>query len=97
MYSVLWLLTTVIDLYVWVLILSVIMSWLINFNVVNTSNKLVYMIYDALTRLTEPALGWIRNIIPPMGGLDISPIILILGLEFLKRLVVEIFVGGGLM
>jgi YggT family protein len=89
MLSVLWLIDTVISLYIWVLILSAVMSWLISFNVVNTSNRLVYMIADFLYRVTEPALRPIRRIVPTLGGVDISPVILILLLAFLRHLIFE--------
>lgn len=89
MQSVLWLINTVIELYIWVLILSAVMSWLISFNVVNTSNRLVYLIADFLYRATEPALRPLRRIVPSLGGIDITPIILILLLAFLRRLIFE--------
>jgi len=74
-----------IDLYVWAIIISAILSWLIAFDVVNTSNRFVFTIVDFLWRITEPALRPIRQFIPNLGGIDISPIILILGLFFLQR------------
>jgi len=89
MNALLWLIDTVINLYIWVLILSAVMSWLISFNVVNTSNRVVYMVSDFLYRVTEPALRPIRRIIPTLGGIDISPVILILLLAFLRRLIFE--------
>ncbi len=79
------LIATVISLYIWLLIASVVLSWLVSFNVVNTSNRFVYMIGDFLYRITEPALRPIRRYIPDLGGLDISPVILILLLIFLKN------------
>ena len=77
----------VIDLYIWVVIASAILSWLIAFNVVNTSNRFVYSVAETLYRLTEPALRPIRSIIPNLGGIDISPVILILFLLFLRDVV----------
>jgi YggT family protein len=77
----------VIDLYIWVVIASAILSWLIAFNVVNTSNRLVYTIAEGLYRITEPALRPIRNILPNLGGIDISPVILILVLLFIRDVV----------
>ncbi|MDA0651697.1 MAG: YggT family protein [Proteobacteria bacterium] len=73
-----------LDLYVWVIIISAVLSWLITFNILNTSNQVVYTIVDFLYRITEPALRPIRRIMPNLGGIDISPIILILGLIFLQ-------------
>src|SRR5512145_2815672 len=77
----------VIDLYIWVVIASAILSWLIAFNVVNTQNRFVYTVADMLYRVTEPALRPIRNIIPNLGGIDISPVILILFLLFIRDVV----------
>lgn len=73
-----------IELYIWVVIIGAILSWLIAFNILNTSNQVVYTIVDFLYRITEPALRPIRKIMPNLGGIDISPIILILGLIFLQ-------------
>jgi YggT family protein len=68
-------------------IASAILSWLVAFNVVNTNNRVVLMIADTLYRLTEPALRPIRNILPNLGGIDISPVILILLLLFIRDVV----------
>ena len=84
----LWLVLTALDLYMWVVIIGVILSWLVSFNVVNTSNRFVYMVGDLTFRLTEPALGRIRRYMPNLGGLDISPIVLILILIFVQRFIV---------
>jgi len=67
-----------LDLYVWAIILSAILSWLVAFNVINTSNRFVFMVGDFLYRITEPALRPIRNFLPNLGGIDISPIVVIL-------------------
>jgi len=80
-------LVLVIDLYIWVVIASAILSWLIAFNVVNTNNRIVLTIADALYRITEPALRPIRSILPNLGGIDISPVILILLLLFFRDVV----------
>jgi YggT family protein len=77
----------VIDLYIWVVIAGAILSWLIAFNVVNTQNRFVYMVADMLYRLTEPALRPIRRVLPNLGGIDISPVILILFLLFIRDVV----------
>ena len=77
----------VLDLYVWLLIASAILSWLIAFNVVNTRNAFVHTVADFLYRITEPALRPIRNFLPNLGGIDISPIILILIIMFLERVI----------
>lgn len=77
---------TVITIYIWLLIIWAVLSWLVAFNVVNTSNRLVYVVGDFLNRITEPALRPIRRIVPNLGGIDISPMILILLLIFLRNL-----------
>ena len=83
----LWLVLTVIDLYMWVVIIGVVLSWLVAYNVVNTTNRFVYMVGDFTHRATEPALGRIRRFIPNLGGMDISPVVLILLLVFLQRFI----------
>ncbi|MGH6621406.1 MAG: YggT family protein [Alphaproteobacteria bacterium] len=89
MNAVLWLINTVINLYIWIIILQVVMSWLIAFNVINTNNRFVYLVGDFLYRLTEPAMRPIRRILPNLGGIDLSPMVLLLLLIFAQRLLVE--------
>jgi len=89
MYALLTLLLTLIDIYMWVIIISVVFSWLIAFNVVNTRNRFVYAVVDTLHKLTEPVMRPIRNALPDLGGIDISPVIVILGLIFLRNLLIE--------
>lgn len=89
MYSLLLLLDSVITIYIWFLIASVILSWLVSFNVVNTSNQFVSMIGEFLYRITEPALRPIRRFLPSLGGIDVSPVVLILVLVFLRNLLFE--------
>ena len=74
----------VLGLFVWIMILAVIMSWLISFNVVNTTNRFVAIVADFLYRFTEPVLRPIRRMLPSFGGLDISPIVLLLVIWFLR-------------
>jgi YggT family protein len=92
MYALVLLISRAIDIYIWLLIASVILSWLVSFNVVNTSNRFVYVVGDFLYRITEPALRPIRRVIPAFGGIDISPVILILLLYFLRDLLYEALV-----
>jgi YggT family protein len=87
----LWLVHTVITIYIWVLIAAAVLSWLVAFNVVNGYNPTVRMIGDVLYRLTEPLLRPIRSVLPNLGGLDVSPVILILALLFLERVIFWIF------
>ncbi|MBI3452708.1 MAG: YggT family protein [Rhodospirillales bacterium] len=83
------LVVTVIDLYIWVLIAAAIFSWLINFNVLDMRNRLVATLADFLYRVTEPALRPIQRVVPLLGGVDISPVVLILLLFFVKKLIFE--------
>jgi len=78
----------VLDLYVYLLIASAILSWLIAFNVVNTRNQFVAAVAEFLYRITEPVLAPIRRFMPSLGGLDISPIILILLIFLIQKLIV---------
>jgi len=94
-------LTLVISLYMWIVIISVIMSWLIAFDIINRRNQFVYMVADSLQRMTEPALRPIRRAMPDLGGLDISPIVLYLGLLFVRDVILGgpswLAPGGGLL
>jgi YggT family protein len=84
-----------INIFVWLLIASAILSWLVTFNVVNTSNQVVYTIGNFLYKITEPALRPIRRIMPDLGGVDISPVILILILYFIQSVLTGwVFRGG---
>ncbi len=87
MIALFWLIDTVIGFYITLVIVQVVLSWLVAFNVVNTRNRFVYLVGDILFRLTEPALKPIRRLLPSMGGMDLSPVVLILGLYFLRILV----------
>ena len=89
MKSVLILFDNIINLYIWVLIIHVIISWLVAFNVLNTSNRFVYSLLDVSHKLTSPPLDYIRRFLPNLGSIDISPVVLILGLMFLRNLVFE--------
>ena len=81
-----------IRLYVWVLIISAILSWLLAFNVINSRNRFVYTVIDFLWRITEPALRPIRRFLPNLGGIDISPVILILILMFVESVLTRLLV-----
>ena len=83
------LLNSVINIYIWVVLGSVILSWLVAFNVVNTHNRFVFVVGDVLHKLTEPVLAPIRRLLPKLGGIDLSPLVLILLLMFLQNLVVR--------
>lgn len=77
-----------LSIYWWVIIAAAVMSWLVAFNVVDTRNRFVYTIVDMLYRLTEPALAPIRRLLPNLGGIDISPIILLLIIYALQRVII---------
>ena len=92
MYAFLNLVSTVISIYVWLLIAQAVLSWLVAFGIVNRYNRVVATIGDFLWRITEPLLRPIRRVIPDRGGIDISPVILILLLWFLRNLMFEYLV-----
>ncbi len=77
----------VLNLYVWVLIASAILSWLLAFNVVNPYNKVVHSVGEVIYRITEPVLAPIRNVLPSLGGLDLSPVVVILVIFFIQRVI----------
>lgn len=83
---------TVIGLYMFAVIMSVVLTWLVHFNVVNTSNQLIYMVGDFLYRITEPVLQRIRSVVPSIGGIDLAPLILLLGLIFVRNLLAQYLV-----
>ena len=88
--ALIWLINSIINIFIFILIVQVIMSWLIAFNVVNTRNRFVYMVADVAYKITEPVLRPIRRILPNFGGIDLSPVVLILLLGFIQRLLPEI-------
>ena len=79
----------VLDLYIWLLIAAAILSWLVAFNVVNARNQFVAMVGDFLFRITEPVLRPIRNMLPSLGGIDVSPVVLILIIILIKDVIVR--------
>ena len=92
MYAFLNLVSTVISIYIWLLIAQAVLSWLVAFGIVNRYNRVVATIGDFLWRITEPLLRPIRRVLPDLGGIDISPVILILLLWFLRNLMFEYLV-----
>jgi len=89
MRALLWLIDTIIAIYIWLLIAQAVLSWLLAFGVINRYNRTVSVIGDFLYRVTEPLLRPIRSMLPNFGGLDISPVILILILYFIRILINE--------
>ncbi|MGQ0675474.1 MAG: YggT family protein [Rhodospirillales bacterium] len=89
MVSLLYLIDTVVSVYIWLLIASAILSWLVAFNVVNPRNRVIGTIGEFLYRITEPALAPVRRFLPNLGGLDLSPVVVILVLIFARNLLFE--------
>ena len=94
MKSIFILLDSLITIYLWIIIINAILSWLIAFNILNTQNKFVFSVLDATYKMTDPALNKIRRYIPSFGSIDISPVILILLLLFLRNIIFEFFAPG---
>jgi YggT family protein len=92
--ALLWLFNTVIDLYIFVIIAWIVMSWLIALNVVNTANPFVGQVDRALDALTAPVLRPIRRVIPIIGGFDLSALVLVILLGFIQRLVNNLLLGS---
>lgn len=94
MYALYNLIQTVLELYLWIILITVIMSWLIMFQVVNMQNGVVRQIYSVLYQLTEPVLRPIRRLLPDMGGLDLSPLVAGLAIIFAQNLLFEYWPRG---
>ena len=91
MQSLLILFDNLISFFIWILIINVVLSWLIGFNILNAQNKLVYLIYEFSYKITAPPLNVIRRYLPNFGSIDISPVILIFLLYFIRNLLFEYF------
>ncbi len=89
MNAILFLIVSILDIIWWFVIIGVVMSWLVAFNVINLQNQFVYSIYQSLNGIVEPMLRPIRRFLPDMGGIDISPIVLLLAISFIKIFVVN--------
>ena len=94
MKSVFILLDSVITIYIWIVIINAILSWLVAFNILNTQNRFVFSVLDTTYKLTDPALNKIRRFLPTFGSVYLSPVVLILFLMFIRNLVFEIFAPG---
>ena len=94
MKSIFILLDSIITIYLWIIIINAVLSWLVAFNILNTQNRFVFSVLDTTYKLTDPALNKIRSFIPTFGSIDVSPVILILLLMFLRNLIFEIFAPG---
>ena len=94
MKSIFILLDSIITMYLWIIIINALLSWLVAFKILNTQNRFVYSVLEVTYKLTDPALNRIRRFLPTFGSIDISPIILILALMFLRNIIFEIFAPG---
>ena len=90
MKSIFLLVDSVINIYIWLIIINAILSWLVAFNVLNTQNRFVFAVLNATHQLTDPVLNKIRRFIPNLGSIDISPVVLILLLIFIRNLFFEL-------
>ena len=91
MKSIFILLDSIVTIYLWIIIINAILSWLVAFNILNTQNRFVFSVLDVTYKMTNPALNKIRRFVPTFGSIDISPVILILILLFLRNIIFEIF------
>ncbi len=89
MHAIFWLIDTVLGFYIMLVLAQVVLSWLVAFNVVNTRNRFVYLVGDFLHRVTEPALRPIRRLLPNFGGIDISPVVLLVVLYLIQLLLIR--------
>ena len=94
MKSIFILLDSFIAIYLWIIIINAVLSWLVAFNILNTQNRFVFSVLDATHKMTDPALNKIRTFIPTFGSIDVSPVVLILFLMFLRNIIFEIFAPG---
>ena len=94
MKSIFILLDNIISIYIWIVIINAILSWLVAFNILNTNNRFVLSILDTTEKLTDPVLNQLRRFIPSFGSIDITPVILILLLMFLRNIIFEFFAPG---
>ena len=84
-----------IDIYIWIIIGAVVISWLLTFEVISTKNKSIANLVQLIGKITDPVMRPVQKYIPSIGGIDISPIAVIFGLMIVQRIVVILFIGGG--
>ena len=87
----LWLILTALDIYFWIIIVWVVASWLVAFNVINPHNHFVRQVLYGLSRMVEPVLSRIRRFLPDLGGLDLSPMVALIGIIFLQLLIIWLY------
>ncbi|MDC0234280.1 YggT family protein [Candidatus Pelagibacter sp.] len=91
MQSLLILFDNLVSFFIWILIINVVLSWLIGFSILNAQNKFVYLVYEFSYKITAPPLNIIRRYLPNFGSIDISPVLLIFLLYFIRNLMFEYF------
>lgn len=91
MNAIVWLALTILNIMWWMVIVQFILSWLIAFNIINTSQPLIYSVVDFLNKVTEPLYRPIRRHIPLVGGFDLSPLVLILAIGFTQRIIISLY------
>ncbi len=94
MKSIFILLDSIITIYLWIIIVNALLSWLVAYNILNTQNRFVFSVLETTRKMTDPALNKIRSFIPTFGSVDVSPVVLILILMFLRNIIFEIFAPG---
>jgi len=94
MKSIFILLDSVITIYIWIIIINAILSWLVALNILNTQNRFVFSVLNTTYKLVDPALNKIRRFLPTFGSVDLSPVVLILFLLFIRNFIFEIFSPG---
>ena len=87
MHAVLFLILSILDIMWWIIVIGFVMSWLVAFNVINLNNQFVYSIYNSINTITEPIYRPLRSILPDLNGIDFSPMIVLLGLMFLRTFI----------
>ena len=88
MTAIFWLFDTILTLAFWIVLIQVIMSWLINFDVINLCQPFVYQLWTGINRLLDPIYRPIRKVLPNLGGIDLAPMVLIIGILFVQRLII---------
>lgn len=83
-----WVLYQLLQIYLWLIIITVMISWLVAFDVLNLRNRWVYKLCEWLNRLTDPLVRRIRRVVPPLGGMDVSPMVIMLGIYVLQNLLI---------
>ncbi len=96
-FAILQTLSFILNIVWWIFLIMIIMSWLISFNIINTRNQFVASIWRVLNQITEPILKPIRRVIPPMGGLDLSPLIVFVIIFFLQNLIANVARTGSII